>query len=690
MKWFKRIILLGGTVSTFLIGYRFASHEATQDDTHFLEASPQRLQNEIEPIDNYTLPSYQFSEPFNAREALDFALSIEDATERYGRMIAIGCLAAQQNPEENLALLSPEIWEYANYDLRGAFHSEWMRSNPETFLPYAEAKYQELQASGQLLLFPSYHLSYMEPIALLELLPRIQNPQLKSTICNDLLGTLVELAPSLLWKNRDQIASIEQIIDEATRKSLYDLALQFWELSEWKQMPFSQALYTYMAENQLLDQASRLAGYPKTRFAIEYATQHSAAAAQWVREQGAFSEIAYTFGEEHARFFASLFATEGFSSWEHAPTWICEGVSADGSGDNRSAIFSAVQACPESCHLTRIKNDFFDYLSTVNDHDAIKQLYLSVENDHPILSVLERYMLQSGQDFSDALVARTTRQSPTPERLMRVLEMGNLNTWPDAYFAAARDTLNSLSDDELLWSLSPSMILSAQEITPQRIQNLLSNADPTWLYNTLNSYEFISNTSIENLPQLPNLLRDLPEEKSRSIIESARSAALRKSLFAQNKSDYLKIAKTQNEVLIVASGIPLDTYLSDNELKKTIEENPHRDDIYLTIANNAQFSGIETEDPQISQALNRIKTGQELSQKGSSVIVSTIQSLPTSERFLTAKAVLMASNHRSSESSSEKLINLPIWSPAEREQLQILDFTRLVNHNIDFSTEIIW
>lgn len=637
----------------------------------------------------YSVPRFAFSDPFDPRKELDYALSLEDTTERYGRLFAIGFQSAQESPEQNLAVLAPEIWDYPNYDLRGAFYSEWMRSYPESFLSHAEEKYAELAHSHKTKLFPTYHLSYMEPHALLELLPKITNTKLKNRARSELLATLVELDPSLLWERRDEIGSSQAIISEASNKGLYELALEFWELSGWEEIFFNDDQYTYMAKNHLTGYASHLVGYQKTMFASAYARENPAEAAKWVRAQERLVEIEYEFDPEHAAFFKHLFALENFPGWADASAWICESISADDPCENRHSIFSVIEAAPEACHFTRLKDEFFDYLDLLEDKKPIKKLYLAIENDHPILETLEQYMLQFSEEFSDAIVARTTREAPTPERLMQVLEMGNLDAWPDAYFVAARDTLNSLGDQDLIWSLSPSMLLSAQEIAPERIQNMLSTADPTWLSNTLNSSEFHANATIKQLEVIPELLGDLPEEDAQNILNTARSSVLRNAYLSKDKIPYLQIAQNQKEVLLVAGGIDIDSFLQDQTLKKEIAKNPYSDDIYLTIANNYQFTHKDADDPNLQQALDRIEVGRELSHKSESVIVSTIQSLPSNERFLAAKAVLMSNYNDSTTKHSEKIAELPFWSESEVEQLKSLSFTQMVNFNIDHP-DFIW
>lgn len=686
MTSLKTIGLLAATVSSFSIGFWLARSPASPTPAPEQPAFAPTAQTDAP----YTVPSYYFQDPFSPREELNATLSLPNSVARYGRMIAIGYHAARENQLENLAKLSPEIWDYSNYDLRGAFHSEWMRASPNTFLPYAEAKYQELAEAKQETLFPSYHLSYMEPLALLDILPKIQHQQLKAQLCNNLLGTLIELDPSMLWEHKELIASNQAIIDEASSKTLYDLALQFWELSGWESITFDSELHAYLAQNQLLDYAAKLTGYEKTRFATEYALAHPADAAQWVREQSELLEFEYEFQAEHASFFRKLFATEKFSDWEYAAKWLCEGISADTDAENQSALFSTLKDSPQLCHLSSLQEEFSAYLFLVANPDAIKNLYLEIANDHPLLSLLEQFMLKAPADYSDAIVARTTRETPTPDRLMQVLEMGNLDAWPDAYYQAAKETLLSLSDEDLLWSLSPGMLLSAQQIATERIQNILSMADPSWLTNSLHHYEFASNASIQNLSSLPHLLQDLPQEEADSIMATARNHALRKSVFDPNKLAYLQFAQTQNETLIVAQSIELESYQKDPALKKAISENPHRDDIYLAIASNHLVSQTDTNDPNITQAFQRIETGRKLSRKPASEIVSTIQSLPSSERFITAKAVLMAQNQETGGSRSTPLIDLPIWSDTEREQLQVLGFTHLINYSIDYQTDFTW
>ncbi len=687
----RNILLIGATAATTVLGYWISiPQEVPPRLLEKKEATPSSIET-TPTTDHYTIPSFDFEDPFDPRKELSLALSLESGAERYGRLIAIGTQAARENPEQNLAILSPEIWDYPNYDLRGAFHAEWMRSDPDTFLAFAEKKHEELVQSNQTQLFPSYHLAYMEPMVLLDLLPKIQSQKLKSQICGDLLGTLVELDPSLLWEHRQEIASAEAIVGEATRKGLYDLALQFWERSEWQEMRFNNDLFAYMAKNQLMDYAAHLQAYSKTRFATYYAQEHPAAAALWVRQQDKIEDFEYSFDTEHAAFFAKLFNTEGFSKWANAPAWISEGIEADHTSQNTNAIFSAIKASPQACHLTQLKESFASYLAQIENIEQIKSLYLALDNDHPILPTLEQFMLHSGTDFSDAIVARTTREPPTPTRLMQVLQLGNLDSWPDAYFSAARDTINALSDDELIWSLSPSMLISLNEIAPERIQTIISIADPTWLSNTLNSASFTMAATLSNLEQIAGLVQDLPSEDAQRIIESARATVLGQSYLDENKLGYLKLAHTHSEALTVANSISIDSYESSPELKSAIEEHPDREDIYLSIANNSILgANIETSDPNIKQALDRIETGRELSKQNHTEIVSTIQSLPSSERFITAKAILMVTNQFPTNNAPDTIVNLPFWSAAEREQLETLSFRYLVNYKLYDDPNFIW
>ncbi len=691
MSTARNILLVGASATATVLGYWISPSQETP--------APLLAKEDIAPpsiettptTDHYTIPSFDFEDPFDARKELNLALSLESGAERYGRLIAIGTQAARENPEQNLALLSPEIWDYPNYDLRGAFHAEWMRSDPETFLAFAEKKYEALIQSNQTELFPSYHLAYMEPMGLLDLLPKIQGQSLKNRICSDLLATLVELDPALLWQHRQEIATAEAIVDEATRKGLYDLALQFWERSEWQEMRFDSELYVYMAKNQPMEYIAHLQGYPKTCFATYYAQERPADAALWVRQQDTLEDFEYSFNTEHAAFFAKLFSTEDFSKWVDAPAWISEGIEADHNAQNTNAIFSAIKASPEACHLMQLKESFAGYLSEIENIEQIKDLYLALDNDHPILPTLEQFMLHSANDFSDAIVARTTREPPTPTRLMQVLGLGNLDSWPAAYFSAARDTLNSLSDDELTWSLSPSMLISLNEIAPERIQTIISTADPTWLSNTLNSASFTMAATLSNLDQITELVQDLPPEDAQRIIESARATVLGQSYLDENKLGYLKLAHTHSEILTVANSISIDSYESSPDLQTAIENSPDREDIYLSIANNAiLMANTEISDPNIKRALDRIETGRELSKQNRTELVSTIQSLPSSERLATAKAILMATNQSPANNAPDTIVNLPFWSPAEREQLETLSFRYLVNYDLYDDPNFIW
>lgn len=675
---------------SFGIGYWISG---TSDD-HALKPEtsfePPRKETIHKPDRNYDVPRFTFSEPFDLKKELRYALALEDPTERYGRLFAIGYQSAQNNPEKNLEILSPEIWDYHNYDLRGTFHSEWMRLNPDSFLAYAEEKYTELTESHLTKLFPVYHLSYMEPLALLELLPRFTNTNLKNRARNDILGTLIEVNPTLLWENRTEIASTQEIVREASNKGLYPLALEFWQLSGWEDLYFTDELHSHMAKNELLDFATHLSGYQKTQFAIAYSLENPSAAAKWVRSQAPLVDIDYEFTPKHAAFFRHLFATERFSDWPDAAAWLCESISADQPANNNASIFSAIKKSPKACHQARMAEELAQYLGRIENRNSIKKLYLSIENDHPILNVLEQFMLKESDKFTDAIVARTTREAPTPERLMKVLEMGNLDSWPEQYFAAARDTIDSLSESDLQWGLSPSMILSAQEVSPDRIQNLLASADSNWLSNTLNSSEFYANATIKHLDVIPELLRDLPTSDAQAIIESARSSILRNSLHENDKAKYLRVAQNQKEALLVAKGINVESYLQDDQLRNEIAQNPHKQDIYLAIANNSQFSHEDAKDPNLKQALERIESGRELSRKDTSTIISAIQSLPSSERFLTAKAMLMANEKSHGADHSESLFNLPFWSESEVEQLKSLNFTHLINLNIDNHSDFIW
>lgn len=637
---------------------------------------------------NYTPPSFAFSTPFNAREELRKTLSLTDLTERYGRLIAIGYHAAQSEPEKNLAELSPEIWQYANYDLRGAFQAEWMRNAPLDYLAWANLNYKELEQNGTLTLFPAYHLAYMEPKALLELLPRFESLSLKGRLKRELLSTLVELDPALLWERRDEIADSTAIIGEAAQKGHYRLALQFWESSGWEDHFVNDELLTYIAQEQLLQAAAQLEGYQRTRFAVAYASKHPIEAALWVRAQASLPEVDYNFDSEHRSFFSQLFALDTFSSWEDAPTWIREAINADQDSENATTIFSTIKSNPEACKNTRLKEAFRDYLAMGDDIENVKSLYLSIENEHPILEILESYMLQSDSDFSDAIVQRTLRESPTPSRVMQVLELGNLETWPPEYLSAALSTLDSLSDDQLLWNLSPSMILSAQEIAPDRIRNIMATADPLWINATLKNFGFIKNVSLSQFQSIATLVQDLPAEDAQAILGSARASLFQKALFDENKTDYLALAQSSNEAMQVAIGIDSDTYQSDPGLRAAIGKSQFKEDIYLSIASSSEET--EHPDPNFAKAYETIRQARNLMQQGESSIVSSIQTLPENERFPIAKAALLTADPLARNSNVRKIIDLTIWDEEQRRQLQSLSYKHYVNESLEHETDFVW
>lgn len=681
MTALKNIALVTAASSSFVFGFWLYQPKHPPLETNNAEI-------ETQAKTEYTPAAFTFTQPFDARAELNKTLQLTDLTERYGRLIAIGYRAAQSDPKKNLAALSPEIWQYANYDLRGAFQAEWMRNAPLQYLSWAKLNFEELEQKGELNLFPAYHLAYMEPRALLELLPLIENPSLKSRLKRELLSTLVELDPALLWERREEVADATAIINEAAQKGHYRLALQFWISSEWENHHLDPGLLTYIAQEQLLEAAGKLEDYQRTRFAAAYAIAHPSEAALWVRAQPHFSEIEYSFDEDHQQFFSKLFALESFSSWADAPLWIREGINSDHDIENTTTLFSAIKSNPVACKNSRLKNSFHDYLFQVDDLDSIKTLYLGLENKHPILEVLESYMLQSESNFNDAIVKRTIRESPNPSRLMQVLELGNLDTWPEEYLSAARSTLNSLSDEQLLWNLSPSMILSAQEISPDRIRKIMATADPLWINSTLKNFGFIKNVSLSQLGSISTLVQDLPAEDAQTILASARASLFQKAVFDENKAGYLHLAQSSSEAIQVAIGIDAEAYQSDASLRAAIEQSQFKDDIYLSIASSSEET--ESTDPSFANAYETIRQAKALMNQGQKTVVSSIQSLPEAERFLIAKAALLTDDPYASNNSIRQIVDLPIWDEEQRRQLQSLSFKHYVNESLVHDTEFVW
>lgn len=683
------LIALGSLLAA-TTGYLLAPQNPPAEPT---PAEPTSAEIPAEPVAppnprDLPIPSFTFAQPFDARAELDHALATELDSERLGRLMAIGYHAAQGNPLENLESLSPELWDYANYDLRGAFLAEWMRSSPETFLPWAETKYPELQKSRQTRLFSSFHLAYLEPHALLQLLPQVENQKLKNDLRYALLGTLIEVDPTLLWQNREIIATHTEIINEAASKGLAELALQIWEWTDYEAIDFDHTLYAYMGENERLDLAAHLQDYRKTNFLAAYAKAHPAAAANWIQTQPAFPDIEHEFSPDHTAFFQKLLTHPDFAKLPDAPLWFCEAINSDMEGHLHSSLFACLSRNPDTLNTYQVQEYFRQSLYSVPQPDELKRFYLSLENGHPILPVIESVMLNEKEIYAEALASRAVRETPTPDRILQVLQYGNVEKWPDTYRQAALNTLESLDDEQLLWSLSPEMVLAATQIDPQRLTRLLAQADPDWLETTLNNPSFFNNATIQTLDLLPSLLANMPSEKAEYLQDQARQNAFFHAYQSDDKVPYVTIAAKSNEALLVGNSIQLQDFKSNPSLRDAINQHPLRDDFYLSLASDSDET--EFTDPNLQRAALRLQQGRALFQQEGPAIAATFAALPDSEKLAVAKAALIVDQFNGPNPAANQILELPIWSDAERKDLYQIGFKSFINSNLEYHSDFDW
>lgn len=632
----------------------------------------------IQPKASDSLPAFDIGQPFDARHELDRALAAKDANEKIGRFMAIGFHAAQTDPEQNLERLSPEIWDAANYDLRGTFYAEWMRLDPNTFLRNAETTFAKLDRENSLGLFPSYHLAYLEPLALLDLIPKIQNEDFLKQVCDLLVDTLVELDPELLWQRYEGISNLQSIIDSASHRNLFALALEFWKRSEWQEVDFDHEVFEYIARENLHDYASRLQGFRKTLYATAFGVVDPTGAAKWVRTQPTLEEFEYMFDSSQAAFFKELLDLYDFNTWTDAPLWIREAINADDEVSLYPNVFRAIASNPDALQSSSLKTALRDYIPQIENQDAIKRFYLALPSDHPALDIVEKFMLMVGDAYSSTIIARTSREAPTPARLLKTLQLGNVLTWPNSYVETAAATIASLSDEELLWSLNPSSLLAAHQISPDRIQNLIDNADPLWLETTLNSARFVGSVNIDQLAALPALTRDLPPENGEHIFNEARKAVFNQVHLDPDKTRYVSLAKDSQEASSIVNSIGLETFEKDQDLKTAIDAHPLREDFYLALASKDPEA--LHSDPNIQAAAERLQRTRDMLRNSPESIVSTIQTLPDSDQFATAKAVMFAENRYNPITT--EIVELEIWTDSQKRELYNLSYRNLTNYSL--------
>ncbi|EDY83974.1 hypothetical protein VDG1235_3601 [Verrucomicrobiia bacterium DG1235] len=680
MKPLKATTLVACCSFAGSVGYFASTQTRIEENSELIGVTKDSIQAVSFHEETANNTYFTFENPFSPRRELNRALGAENAAERYGRFLAIGYHSAQEHPLQNLESLSPEIWNYENYDLRGAFFSEWMRKDPEEFLPWAEAKYLALAKDKKLELFPTYHLAYLEPIALLELLPKIKVESFADTVRNDLLGTLLEKDAALLWKRRNEIASLNRIIEKASDRGLLPLALQFWRWSEWEDLSLPDRLYEYMAKHSLLNDAIHLVGYQRTLFAVHYAAFSPAAAANWVRAQPTLYDFIYEFDNRHTAYFRALLASQNFHEWSDASAWIREAISSDEDTLLAESVFAAIQLLPDSAVNIALIEDLNDYLYEIDNDSAIEKFYLSLDSNHPVLAEVEAYLLSNQERFGQVLTKRATRELPTPDRLLKAFALGNIDNWPDSYFESAKASFAQMSDDELLWSLAPNMLLTAAQFDSERIQNLVANADPVWIQTTLSNSGFLNNVSLESLELVSEMISTLPADQARSINENAKSVVIQTASIDSDHQKYIKIASRSEDINLIANSISLEDYQNNPELQAAIKAHPRKEEFYQGIvsSNNAKTY----QDPDFQNAFKQLEKGRALLELPADDIVSNLQSLPKTERLDLAKATVIVSNDLDQHSDLMKLFELPIWSDDDKKELYDLGFKNYLNFNL--------
>lgn len=625
--------------------------------------------------------AFPFADPFNPRHELNRAAAAKDRNEQLSRYIAIGHRAAQSKQTQRIEDLSPEFWEYQHYDLRGAFQAEWLRKDPQAYLQWAEPTFERLKTQNKLELFPSYHLAYFEPYKTLDLLAAAKNESLKSALKSSLLSTLIELDPETLWRKREQIASADAIISEAENKGLLPLVMDFWGRTEWAERSFRTDFLKHLASSKRTDLAAYLNPRNKKQFLSFLALEYPDFAASWPTVQSLSPNLySNDFTPAHSAFFIQLTDSPDFQTWSSARSWLRLIAKIDHKGQLAPIFLKAIASYPDLSHSSSLRYSFTEYIARLQDSEPIETLYLSLENDHPMLASLEAFMIRSETDFENALIKRATREKPTPERLIKTLAYGNLETWPQTYLDSARDTLDLLSDEELMWSLSPNMLLSALELDQDRVQTLLNNADPAWLANSLNNRRFAGSVTMESISKLPEILQDLPEERRKSITETAHFNVITQAYLAEDKIPYLKLTRNTKEALIVSSQIHITEYRENKTLREEIQNHPNKNAILLGIVSDSFETQIP--EPELAEAAKRIKTSAQLFHGGRDTVVSKIQTLPAAERFELVKTALIVSDSHHISTNTQKVLDLPFWSDEQKRELQDLNQRNIINDSL--------
>lgn len=614
------------------------------------------------------LPAFPFDSPFDARAAFEKSLDEAHPARRIGMWMAIGYHAAQNDPQTNIAALEPEFWQAPYYDLRGALLAEWMRLDPESFLAWAEPKFETMHRAGQAASFPVYHLAYLEPERLLQLVSKIAYDPLAEFAKGNLLHTLVEKDPDLLWERRDAIAPLKDLIAVASGKGLHALALDFWERSGWVVDTLPHSLVEHLGQAKRTDLARHLGLDSRNAFAAAFAAAHPSDAARWVRRSAALQRFEHEFDAEHLPFFRSLLRQADFAEWSDAPLWLAEATLVDQEQALAPRLLSTLERNPILLTNGRLRDQLREYLLRAEDGQTLKSAYLSLDAAHPLTKALEGVMLLQQDRYGDALALRAARDRPTPERLLQAMSAANHEDWPEAFAEAARKTLAQLSNHELQWQLSPDQLLAAHQLDPERVQDLLADADPQWISSTLASPRFLSKLRPQTLDTIDPLLRHLPSEEAQRIRENARQQALRNIDWNADKAPYLEIAQAPNEAALLSYAFTDSELSHDDSLRQAIAEHPHSEAIYLAIAQRPGSEALDS--PELQQARATLERARQMLYQPQAQIVATLQQLDPPERLQLMKAAQLTALRFNAVEVTEPLIDQPLWTEAERDQLR--------------------
>lgn len=669
MKTLPLALYTGSILTSIALGLQFTSTPSPSAQERGETTPTATASNPISETEQVA-PAESVFNPLAAndlRTKLNDARAINNRVARFAALARLGYLAAHQDPANAVKNLSPDFWDKDNYDLRGCLFAEWMRIDGPAAADYLEEVYRDFSDTERRELFPAYHLAYLEPQALLETLPAFTDEHLTIWLKNELVKTLVECDPDLLWLNRDSLATTPQILNACLLQSQYDQAIHFWQRSGWIEYSFPTDALRYFANQQRADIAAHLNPENRTEFAIHYAELHPQEAALWVRNAAPLQGIEYRFESLHRDFFRSLFALNDLADWPQTALWLEESIKADHAYEWSPFIFQAIARNPQISTSASFRDNLLSYLVNIQNPDTIKSFYSSLAEDHPLLWTVESYLLENLEVYGDAIIARSTNEPLTPQRLFEVIEYGNLDSWPDRYFNNARNTLAHLNDSELFWKLSPDNLLSLAKLDPDRIQNLVTNADPQWILSTLENQRLSANIDLDQLAYLDSLIAILPASQQEQITRTARKNILNRMKAADDKTPYISFAQSSGDAITIANAIDPKIIAHDETLQQSIANHPRKRDFYLSLASSDTELSID--DPEFTAVRSQIARARDLLAKPQDFIASTLQTLQPAERMELLKTMRVNERTGYEPTITNAILELPFWSDADREEL---------------------